>query len=128
MPKCGRGAGVVVADGRGDQDAVDIEQAAGRSADAGGAGRQRILGVAIMAFAHHDRGHVFQHVLGVDGVDLDLRLAGGDVFDLVGHIGFGAFAGDDDGFQPGIGGKNHLRLAGLNGDGGNERDGGCAKA
>ncbi len=84
-----------------------------------------ILGVAIMAFAHHQRGRVFQHILGVDGVDLLLRLGGGDLG--VGRrwiAGARAVGADDDIFR--------LQAAadrlGVRGGGGAKRQQRCAKA
>ena len=120
------GGAVVVADGGGHHHAIDKDQVAGAGAKARGAGGDRVLGIAIMAFAHDQRRREFQHVFGIDGVDLFLRLGGGDLGVWSGRIAAGpAVGGDDDIFG--------LQIAadglGLNGCGGGaKRQKRCADA
>ena len=122
------GAAVIVANGRIDHDPVDKDQVACRCPYARSAGGDRVLGVAEMAFADHQRGRIAQHVLGVDGVDLFGGLGRADLDIGRGGVFLHAVGGDDDEFRAQAAAHvERLRILGV-GRHGDKRDKRCACA
>lgn len=123
-----RGGAVVVADGRVDHDPVDEDQVARRRAQAGGAGGDRVLGIAVMALTHDQGRRIFQHVLGV-GIDLLISLGSADL-DIAGCRVDAArvVGGYDDifGLEPGADGLGMCRACGKQ-KGGNRSGGAKAR-